>query len=60
MEIKSENKTVSNETSLFALKSEELKQLLLDAGFKDIQIFSNFKEESFGGKHLPLVLKCMN
>lgn len=58
LEIKKEQTTVSNETSLLALKSEDLKLLLKNAGFKDIQFFANFKQAAFGGKHLPLVVSC--
>lgn len=58
LEIKAEAKTVSNETSLLALKSKELKQVLSEAGFKNIQFYSNFKQATFGGKHIPLVVSC--
>lgn len=58
LELKSKGITVSNETSLLALKSEELKQLIAEAGFENINLYSNFKEDIFGGRHLPLVLKC--
>lgn len=56
--LKNENKTITNETLLFALKSAELKELLQTAGFSDMELFSNFKTEPFGGKHLPLVVSC--
>lgn len=55
LELKKEAKTVSNETSLFALKSKELIQVLESSGFKNIELFANFKQNKFGGKHLPLV-----
>ena len=58
LEIKKENRIVSNETSLFALKSAELVNLLKRSGFTDIELFSNFKQDPFGGKHLPLVVSC--
>jgi len=58
LEIKKEAQTVSNETSLFALKSAELISLLKTLGFEEIELFSNFKQEAFGGNHLPLVLSC--
>lgn len=54
--IKKENRIVSNETSLFALESKELIQTLENSGFKNIELFANFKQDTFGGKHLPLVL----
>jgi len=56
--LKKENQTVVNETSLLALKSNELVDLLRDAGFQDIALFSNFKQDAFGGKHIPLVLSA--
>ncbi|MDX8340039.1 methyltransferase domain-containing protein [Draconibacterium sp. IB214405] len=58
LEIKAENHTVSNETSLLALKSETLKALLEKAGFRNIEFYANFKQDAFGGKHLPLVVSC--
>jgi glycine/sarcosine N-methyltransferase len=57
--IKKENKTISNETQLFAIKSIELIELMKNAGFQNIELFSNFKQEPFGGKHLPLVMSAV-
>ena len=57
--IKKENKTISNETMLFAIKSIELIELMKNAGFQNIELFSNFKQEPFGGKHFPLVLSAV-
>lgn len=56
--IKSEDKTIENETPLLALQSHQLTELLKNAGFYEIELLSNFKQESFGGKHLPLVISC--
>ena len=58
LHLKKENKTVVNETALLALKSNELLELLHNAGFQGSEIFSNFKQDAFGGKHLPLVLSA--
>lgn len=59
LEIKKEERTVNNETILFALKSADLVDLLKNTGFKEIELFSNFKGEPFGGKQLPLVLSAL-
>ena len=56
--IKSEKKNIHNETSLLAIRSRQLTELLQNAGFSEIELFSNFKLEPFGGKHLPLVVSC--
>ena len=56
--IKSEGKTIKNETPLLALQSQQLIEMLQKAGFSEIELFSNFKQEPFGGKHLPLVVSC--
>ena len=56
--LKKENKSISNETQLFAIKSIELIELLENAGFQNIELFSNFKQEPFGGKHLPMVVSA--
>lgn len=53
--LKKVEKTISNETLLFGLKSAELTELLKEADFTEIELYSNFKQEPFGGKHLPLV-----
>lgn len=57
--MKKERKSVRNVTPLLALRSEELKNLLTQSGFRNIELFANFKEEPFGGDHLPLVVRCM-
>ncbi len=59
LEIKKEERIVSNETTLFALKSADLVDLLKNTGFIEIALFSNFKREPIGGKHLPLVLSAL-
>lgn len=56
--IKAESKSIENETSLLALQSHQLTELLKNAGFSEIELFSNFRQEPFGGKHLPLVVSC--
>lgn len=58
LEIKANNRVVSNETSLLALKSTKLITLLEESGFRNIQLYANFKQEPFGGKHIPLVVSC--
>lgn len=58
LHLKKENQVVVNETSLLALKSNELLDLLRDAGFQNISLYSNFKREAFGGTHIPLVLSA--
>jgi glycine/sarcosine N-methyltransferase len=56
--LKSKNRIISNETSLLALRSKELTKLLIETGFSDIRLFSDFKQNLFGGEHLPLVAEC--
>lgn len=58
LNLKKEGRIVWNETSLFALKSNELIAFLENSNFKDIEVFSNFKKHIFGGPHLPLVISC--
>ncbi|MBN2637127.1 MAG: class I SAM-dependent methyltransferase [Prolixibacteraceae bacterium] len=57
--LKKEGKTISNETILFALQSSELTEWLENVGFSKIQLYSNFKQEASGGKHLPLVVSAL-
>lgn len=56
--LKNEGMSVNNITPLLALRSEELKRLLSLSGFKNVELFSNFKEETYGGNHLPLVVSA--
>lgn len=57
--LKNESKTIVNETPLFALTSQELTKLLDEGGFSNIELFSNFRQEPFGEKHLPLVVSAV-
>jgi len=56
--LKREKEVISNETKLLALKSNDLIAMLKNAGFLNIEMYSNFKQDSYAGKHLPLVLSC--
>ncbi len=56
--LKKENEMISNATMLLPLKSNYLKKSLVQVGFKEIEFFSSFKLEPFGGKHLPSVVSC--
>jgi glycine/sarcosine N-methyltransferase len=58
LHVRKVDKVISNETPLLALQSRKLTELLLYTGFKNISLFSNFKEDPFGGNHFPLVVKC--
>jgi glycine/sarcosine N-methyltransferase len=59
LHLKKEGEVIINETPLLALKSSELRELLDNAGFESVDLFANFKEEPFGGKHIPLVAKAV-
>jgi glycine/sarcosine N-methyltransferase len=56
--LKKEDQTVSNETSLFAIGSPQLLDILDKCGFKSVELYADFKQSPFGGKHIPLVLKA--
>lgn len=58
LHLKKTNTIISNETLLLTLKSSSLKNLLSDAGFAGIELYANFMEHPFGGKHIPLVAKA--
>jgi glycine/sarcosine N-methyltransferase len=60
LHIKKEDRVIINETPLLALQSLQVKDLLAEAGFTDVSLFAGFKEEPFGGKHLPLVVKAFS
>lgn len=59
LHLKKEGEVIFNETPLLALKSHALKELLDNAGFSKVELFSNFNEDSYGGKHIPLVAKAV-
>jgi glycine/sarcosine N-methyltransferase len=59
LHLKKENEVIFNETPLFALKSNELRNLLELAGFESVELFANFKKEPYGGNHLPLVVNAV-
>lgn len=56
--IKATGECIRNRSQLLALRSAELTELLQQEGFRELELFANFKREPFGGKHLPLVLSC--
>ncbi len=58
LHMKKEKKKIVNETQLYALKSNQLKVLLEMTGFNNIELFSSFKEDNIGGRHLPLIVKA--
>lgn len=60
LHLKNEGTIITNETPLLALRSKTLVKLLNEAAFEDVMLFSNFKEEKFGEKHLPLVAKAVS
>ena len=58
LHVKKEGLQIQNETKLLALKSSQLSAALTQSGFSEINLYSNFKQEPFGGKHLPLIATC--
>jgi|LSQX01.2.fsa_nt_gb glycine/sarcosine N-methyltransferase len=56
--LKKEGITISNDTNLLGLQSNELNEILNATGFHGIEFFSNFAEGEYGGKHLPLVARA--
>ncbi len=56
--LKREETVISNETLLLGLTSSDLAELLPEAGFSETELFRNFKQEPFGGNHLPMVVSC--
>ncbi len=60
LHLKKDGKVISNKTPLLPLKSHELLDLLGDSAFEKSSLYSNFNEEKYGGKHLPLVAKSFS
>ncbi len=56
--VKKEDRIFQHETKLLALKSDTLRNLLVKTGFTEIEFYSNFNQNPFCGKHLPLVVRC--
>jgi glycine/sarcosine N-methyltransferase len=53
--IRKTGETLENETTLYGIGSEELKSLLLSAGFSDIDFYADFQKKPIGLTHLPLI-----
>ncbi len=58
LKLKKENQTIINNAQLLMLGSTQLKEMLDKAGFQDISFYADFLGNPFGGKHLPLVVRC--
>lgn len=58
LKIKETEETIENVSQLYALLPDELEELLQTAGFKDISMYSSFKEEPLSGAKLPLVVRA--
>jgi len=56
--IKRTNKTIENTIELYPLRSSEINQMLLEAGFTKIFFFGNFKRETFSKDSIPLVVEA--
>lgn len=59
LHLKRQGHSIENDTRLLALRSKDLVGLLKDEGYTDISLFSNFKGDDYGGKHIPLVVRAV-
>ncbi len=58
LKIKENEETIENVSQLYALLPDELEELLQTAGFRDVSMYSSFKEEPLSNDKLPLVVKA--
>ncbi|PVX49866.1 methyltransferase family protein [Balneicella halophila] len=56
--VKDENKIVKNSSLLYAIRPFELKNLLVEAGFLRVEMYSSFKKDRLDNKKLPLVIQA--
>jgi 2-polyprenyl-3-methyl-5-hydroxy-6-metoxy-1,4-benzoquinol methylase len=56
--VKSTGQEIINSTKLYAIRKNELQQILEKTGFTSIEFFGGFNLEPLTDKNLPLVLSC--
>ena len=56
--VKQTGQKIQNSTPLFAIRPEELHELLSKAGFKNVEMFSSYNKDAFSNTQIPLVLKA--
>lgn len=56
LNIKKEKKKLENAIDLLPLRKESINKMLVDAGFLNIEYYSNFKGETFHSKSIPLII----
>ncbi|PLX17144.1 MAG: hypothetical protein C0599_14135 [Salinivirgaceae bacterium] len=54
--LKETKERIKNTTELIAIKPDELKSLLIKTGYKNIEMYSSFKRETYNNKELPLIV----
>ncbi|ALO15174.1 Glycine/sarcosine N-methyltransferase [Salinivirga cyanobacteriivorans] len=54
--VKQSGQKIQNTTPLFALRPEELRELLHKAGFKYVEMYSSYNKAAFSNSQMPLVL----
>lgn len=57
---KENNEILENCIPLNPIRLEDLQDILIDAGFEDIEVFGSFKKDSLTLNSLPLILKAVN
>ncbi len=57
--IKSTGQQIQNSVPLYALRPQNLHQLLQKAGFKHVEMYSSYKMTALSDKELPLVVKAV-
>ena len=58
LKIKSEDSEVKNSIELTPIRKKELLDILEEAGFKKINLYSSFDKEEYSYRSLPLIISC--
>lgn len=55
---KSNTDELNNSIKLYPIKKDELKDILEDIGFLNIEFYSNFKKNNWSIDGMPTIIKC--
>jgi cyclopropane fatty-acyl-phospholipid synthase-like methyltransferase len=58
LEIKETNKIIENSIPLIPIRKNEINNMLINAGFKNINYYSSFKGEKFSPDSIPLIFSA--
>lgn len=58
LNVKKEDKVISNKIQLYPIRKNSLQKLLEQSGFKNIKFYGSFNKKEINGKNIPYVISC--